>query len=212
MRRLIILSLALASACSGDARPLPTPPADTLAQVGPAGGPAITRLVISPASASIPRGSAFPFTLDAYDANGVHVPTPPGVVWTVENADVGRFDAAGPGGFFRAATEWRARSRHLRLGDRDRGRLDSVTGYRLKHREGGVLAHALELVDGPPTFHVLGVPVVRSYRLGVSHDDGATLIGVPAKPVRFGSAVEAMIFLADFLPAELHEWTWEPIA
>lgn len=68
--------------------PLPPPPP---------GPPAIASITILPATAMVPRGGQFPFYADCVDVNGMHVPPPPDLAWSVDGA---AFGSVGPQGLF----------------------------------------------------------------------------------------------------------------
>lgn len=59
--------------------------------------PPIVSITLNPPTAHVPRGGQFPFMADCVDVNGVHVPPPPNLTWSVDGA---AFGSVGPQGLF----------------------------------------------------------------------------------------------------------------
>mgnify|MGYP001584070729 CR=1 FL=1 len=59
--------------------------------------PPIASITLIPATATVPRGGQCPFQADCVDVNGMHVPPPPDLVWSVDGA---AFGSVGPQGLF----------------------------------------------------------------------------------------------------------------
>lgn len=102
---LLLVTITLAACTSGDAAPV------TL----PVQAPQVTRLVVVPANAAVPRGGLLPFAAEAYDQNNVRIPTPAGLTWSVDSSAIAAFDASGPQALLRATSEFRTTVR-VKLG------------------------------------------------------------------------------------------------
>jgi hypothetical protein len=59
--------------------------------------PPIASISLMPATAMVPRGGQFPFQAICTDVNGMQVPPPPDLVWSVDGA---AFGSVGPQGMF----------------------------------------------------------------------------------------------------------------